>query len=154
MGKIERLPGQTSGRGFVVSVTFRDPYLTWIADLVDSQMFGASSRGVAERMLCDWFLERKPNLELLGITFDQAEEKGYLPVKFRNVRKSRYCNVHQKQPLRIQVYGPPAYRVDELVRLGLFGTTRAEVVRRGIESQIFDRLDYFSKITGITSLKK
>src|SRR3989344_4502672 len=114
MVKVERLPGQVSGIGFIVPVRFREPYVGWIADLVNSQMFGHSSTAVAERMLCDWFLERRDGLAKLGIVLEDAEVKGYCPIKFRNVREPKFCNVHQKQPLRIQVYGQPAYRVDEL----------------------------------------
>jgi hypothetical protein len=153
MVKVERLPGQISGIGFVVPVRFQEPYVGWIADLVNSQMFGHSSTDVAERLLCDWFLQRRDNLSKWGITLADAKKRGYCPVKFRGVKEPKFCNVHQRQPLRIKVYGQPAYRVDELARLGMYGTTREEVVRRGVESQILDNLSHYSAVTEMRSLK-
>ena len=133
---------------------FRELYVDWIRDLVNSQMFGNSSTAVAEGMLSSWFLQGKPNLEHLGINFDDAKSKRYIPCEFEEISESRYCNVHQEQPLEIQVCGQLAYCIDELASLGVYGNSRTEVVKRGVEDYIMDNLDRLSIVAGIRPLRK
>ena len=62
--------------------------------------------------------------------------------------------MHQEQPLEIQVCGQLAYCIDELASLGVYGNSRTEVVKRGVEDYIMDNLDRFSIVAGIRPLRK
>ena len=146
MVKVERLPGQTSGIGFVVPTRFSEPYTGWIADFVNSQGYGDSSKDVATFLLWEWFQKKRESLAILGINFGDAQKEGYAPVRFKRNKPPVLCNLHQEQPLPIELYGKGAYLVDRLVERRLCGTSRDEVVRRCVEAQILENFVSYSKI--------
>jgi len=154
MPEIERLPGQTEGIGFVVPVMFFQPYTGWIADLVDSKRYGLSSSIVAENLLLDWLKEGPSNLSQLGIKGIDAKRLGYMPTKFGDVKEPTSCEVHECQPLKIRVYGMSAYRIDELVTLGLFGNTREKVAKRGVEDLILEKVRQDYSIVNFRAIGK
>lgn len=142
---IERLPRQVEGIGFVVKVRFRQPYSRWIDKLVDAELFGNSNSDVAQKLFFRWIEDRLKVFAALGVREDDAERFGYSPVKFDIPEdEERDYGVHQRQPLRIELYGQPAYLVDCLRKQGLFGKTRVEVVQRGVESRLLDQFDHYS----------
>ena len=82
----------------------------------------------------------------LGVREDNADAKRYSPVKFNIPEdEERFYGIHQRQPLRVELYGKPAYLVDVLCRQGLFGRTRVEVVQRGVESRLLDHFEDYSR---------
>ena len=150
MARVERLPKQLEGRGFVVPVRFRRPYSFWIDRLVDEELFGYSNAEVTQRLFFRWIEDRLKAFAAFGIKEDDALTCGYSPVKFDHLEDDNQTIeiIHQRQPWKVELYGHPAYLVDRLTRVGLFGKTRVDVVKHGVEARLFDNFDHYSHWVG------
>lgn len=54
-----------------------------IDKLLKTGLYGTTRAGVVEGIVSSWISERMGNLERLGITAADAEEKKYIPIKVR-----------------------------------------------------------------------
>lgn len=126
----ERLPAQLGGIGYVVLATIREPEWSIIERLVDGQLHGFSSSDVAQKIVCRWILRHENELEKERISKEDASGKGYWPVRWdeKLLSAPTRCGVHEPNPLEIELYGLPAYVVDELTHREVHGSRRDQTV--------------------------
>ncbi len=153
MSKVERLPGQSSGIGFVVPVRFLEPYAGWIEDLVDSHAFGATSAKVVEQLVSTWVFTGPLNSPQFGLTRRDAERRGYIPCEFRKIIDPKKFGVHQKMPFLVEFSGMTAYRVDMLSQMRVIGNSREEVARRSAEFKILEYLSEYHEVVQFRSVR-
>ena len=139
MAKIERLSHQLQGIGYSIRINLPKAQKAVIEELVDGQIRGHSSSDVAERIINEWILNNAKSFSNYGINFEEAKLKGYYPVKFdeRYIKPPKYCGVHQRWPLKIEMYGLPAYQLDSLAERGMFGGQRRTVAEHILEEWVF-----------------
>jgi hypothetical protein len=54
-----------------------------IDKLLETGLYGFNREDALERIVCDWIEGRLDKLENLGIDFEEAKRKGYIPIKIK-----------------------------------------------------------------------
>ncbi len=134
---LERLPNQISGIGYFVKAYLSPAQWMKIDDLLDEGWNGLTYKEVAERLIIDWLQGMRSELIEMGLSQEDATDKGYYPGLFRKIfpkKPSQTKNdLRMDQPLVVELFSIPAYWIDELAKRKKYGENREDVVNKGLE---------------------
>ncbi|MEK6915729.1 MAG: hypothetical protein AABW89_04285 [Nanoarchaeota archaeon] len=138
---MERLTNQVEGIGYSVDVALNYLMKERLIHLFEDGLHGLTLSETAQRLFNEkWILQMSPELSTMGIEMDVAQRRGYCPSRFLDSDLEAEFQ-DSEGSLRMDFYGLPAFVIDELVKRELYGETREEVVRRGLES-VLNRPEY------------